>query len=236
METDESRAKEMVALKRFLMLAATAFLTGCAVQYTEFPDIDDAKSEYAVVAGHFIGGTYLPEDPECQSGEYICMDPPPMALRFNVSDSIFGTRVPSRVVTFTTSHFGKSGIQFGVDHPYLLLLVTSGEEFVTPRYHMKRLAWDSRDQLAAPLDSPTDSIWWLPCSVSQPAGDIRFDGPRDVIRIEIDHLSEDELHEMREFVRVHGATATIRKGVYVYEVERRLNGVSKAQIDVGCHL
>ncbi|MDJ0711778.1 MAG: hypothetical protein QNJ14_15415 [Woeseiaceae bacterium] len=223
-------------MKHISLLVVTVLLTSCATQYTEFPDISNAKAEYAIVAGHFTGGTYLPEDPKCQSGEYICMDPPPVALRFEVSELVFGPRVSNRVVTFTTSHFGKSGIDFGVDHPYLLFLITNGDEFVTPRYHMKRLAWDSRDQLAAPLDAPTDSIWWLPCSVSQPASDIRFSGPREVVRIEVDHLSDDELREMRDFVRVQGATATIKRGVYVDDVGRRLNGLSKAQIDAGCDL
>lgn len=228
-------------MKQLLMLFLPVFLAGCAVQYSEWPGIDDATSEYAVAAGYFVSGTYLPEDPTCNTeqpdGTFIlCMDPPPMALRFEVSESVFGPAIPSRVVTFTTSHFGKSGIDFGADHPYLLLLITNGTEFVTPRYHMKRLAWDSRDQLAAPLDSPTDSIWWLPCAVSQPASDIRLIGPRNAIRIKGDHLSEDELQEMRDFVRVHGATATIKRGVYVDDVERRMDGMSKAQIDAGCEL
>ncbi len=223
-------------MKQISMLVVTVFLTGCATQYTEWPDIDDSKSEYAVVAGYFVSGTYLPEDPVCQSPEIICMDPPPMALRFRVSESIFGPQVPSRVLTFTTSHFGKGGIDFGVDHPYLLLLTTDGEDFVTPRYHMKRLAWDSRDQLAIPLHSPTDSVWWLPCSVSYPASNMRLDGPRKAIRIEVDHLSDDELNKIQGFVRVHGDTATIKRGVYVDDVERRLKGTSKAEIDAGCDL
>lgn len=223
-------------MKRVSTLIVSVLLTGCATQYADFPDIDDATSEYVVAAGHFISGSYLPKDPKCRSAEYICLDPPPMALRFEVSESIYGPRVPSRLVTFTTSHFGKSGIDFGVDHPYLLLLITNGEEFVTPRYHMKRLAWNSRDQLAAPLSAPTDSIWWLPCSISQPVSNIRFDGPREAIQIEIDHLSDDELYEVRDFVRVHETKATIKKGVYVDDVERRLNGLSKTQIDAGCDL
>lgn len=198
--------------------------------------MDTVDSEYAVVVGHFLGGTYLPEDPKCQSGEYICIDPPPMALRFKVSESVFGARVPSRVVTFTTSHSGKSGIDFGAGHPYMLQLVTNGELFVTPRYHLKRLAWDRRDQLAVPLDSPTDSIWWLPCSASQPTSKINFFGPREAILLEIDHLSDAEIQEMGDFVKIRESTATIRRGVYVDDVERRLAGASKAQIDAGCEL
>jgi hypothetical protein len=203
--------------------------------------MDDATSEYAVAAGYFVSATYLPEDPICYTEQpdgtiLLCMDPPPMALRFRVSESLFGPTIPGRIITFTTSHFGKSGIDYGSDHPYLLLLITNGVEFITPRYHLKRLAFDSRDQLAAPIESPTDAIWWLPCSVSQPASDIRLVGPREAIQIEVARLPDDELRETRDFVRVRGDTATIKRGVYLKEVKHRLAGMGKAQIEAGCHI
>ena len=223
------------------ILVLSTSISGCAAKYSEFPHFDDGESEYAVAVGHFVSGIYLPENPFCGSSpsegiEVICMDPPPMALRFEVSDSLFGPPIPKRIVTFSTSHFGKDGLDFGIDHPYLVLLKTNGEEYVTPRYRMEPLAWDVRDQLAIPLDSPSDSIYWLPCEVSQPATEIRFAGPRKLIRFNVEHLSEEELQEMQGFVRVYNDSAAFQRGVYVDEIQRRMVDLDSSQIAEGCRM
>ncbi|MEL7022624.1 MAG: hypothetical protein AAGL69_02690 [Pseudomonadota bacterium] len=194
----------MFADRSLPLIVLTLLLSSCAT-IDEFPVLDDAETNYLVVAGHFIGARYLPYPPECSSGEYICLDAPPMALRFAVDATLYGSRPPMQLVTFTTRHAGKEGLDFGPEHPYLLLLKTDGRHFVTPRYSFKRLGWDVRDRAALPLKTAHRPIRWLPCDVNHLVQEIRF----------------------------QHSESGIREGLFLDDIKRALSNQSEAQIAAG---
>jgi hypothetical protein len=175
--------------KQLLSLASLVLLVGgCAVTPLEFP-VFEAPVTPVVVVGYFSGGRYLPKDPACFTEDAnglvtVCMDPPPMAMQFHVLDRLHGREVPSAMTVFTTSHWGMGGIHFGAQNPYLVLLATDLSAYVIPRYHLVGLAYDRNGKLVVPMESPTDSIWWLPCHASEGAQTVRFAKPKHRFQID----------------------------------------------------
>jgi hypothetical protein len=114
------------------------------------------------------------------------MDPPPMALRFHVLDSVYGHRVPSVITVFTTGHYGMGGIDFGQRNPYLVLLATDLSQYVMPRYRMVGLVFDRSGKLFVPVESPEDVIWWLPCPASRDPQPVKSVEPKHKLGLSLD--------------------------------------------------
>lgn len=215
-------------MQKYLIIIASWFVTGCQHQYTVFPEIDETTAKSVVAVGYFRRGSYLPEDAMCSfvyEGDEIivCGDPPPMALHFRVSSTLAGPEAPHQLVTFTTSHWGKDIINFGSKHPYLLHLLTNGDEFVTPRYEMTALAIDTRGNWAIPMESRTNTPTWLPCKAPQfVVSEIEFTGPRSVISFDFEDLTDSEQDELEEYWRMSDNVGTMYRGVYMDDLEREL--------------
>jgi hypothetical protein len=73
----------------------------------DFPEIDERRMREVVAVGYFESGAYLPDDGECRGlgflvegenggeDEVMCLDPPPLRIRFRLLEVLYGPHLPS---------------------------------------------------------------------------------------------------------------------------------------------
>jgi hypothetical protein len=173
-----------------------------------FPDLPDSISIVALV-GRFVGGSYLPDFPECSEPHAICPDPPPLLLQFQVEERVYGPPTRPTIHVATTHHFGLNEFDFSSPPQMLVFLETDGVFYVMPKYEYVRLATDREGRLAVPLWGPDET---LPCAITPPKVEIAFDGSASIAR---DNFTDEELHEHPEYYRISAESVSPRFGVYV---------------------
>jgi hypothetical protein len=159
--------------RRILLLAllvATSLLSGCRTSAGVFPENYAEFTEPSIVTGQFLSARYLDEFPWC-AADYqapddeiiICMDPPPLALRFRIDQVLYGAPRDGIITVYTTDHFGRLSYRDRLGRAYLVNLVSDGTSFIMPRYQNEPV---SEDIDGHPIVAVWDAfnIPWLPCA------------------------------------------------------------------------
>lgn len=209
-------------MKRCIAMASLALLAGCAGMRPpqSFPVVDWEASHDAVVVAKTQRGNYLPQFPECEGPDVICMDPPPFWFRARVVDVVFGSVERTSIVAATTSHYGIE--LFGLaGEPSLLRLALDGSAIVMPRYAEAALHAGRKGELFVILNGP-DPIWWLPCSVMDVVVDIDVDQFADDLLIPAEYVSQEEIAKGEDFLARTDTGFLPKKGLPVSSLGRHL--------------
>ena len=147
-----------------LLLAAAGVAT--EPPFSAFPGFPRQGALPSVVAVEVQEQGYLPQFPECEDPNLICMDPPPTWFRARVLRRLSGVGPDDSFHAATTSHYGATLVEGDEPHIWLMRLESDGELFRMPRYQSAPLHRDGAGRLHLVLhhDWP---IVWLPCEVMQ---------------------------------------------------------------------
>ena len=216
--------------------------SACRTVDVPYPVLDEARAQQIVAVGYFSRGAYLPEDPTCgamqpDGTELLCLDPPAMRLRFNLSKVLYGASLPRSFYVFTTSHNGLEMMEFGEAYPYLVLIETDGESYLIPRYQLRDLARDDRGRLAVPRWPDGYLPSWLPCDVSYAETPIAFTGPASRIRIalrELDTCPEDPLCVPGPLIVIRQGYAYLQRGIALDAVQDSLARIHFGKLHFAC--
>lgn len=216
---------------RLLIAIGIGSLAGCATTPERLPKIDKAKAEPIVAVVRYVSGEYLPKQKKCRSLDVICMDAPPIKLRAELLEQIYGPGLPKRLTLYTTSHFGLDVYSFP-SRPTMALLLRDASTLVIQRNGEAELHQDTRGELAIPVQS--FPIWWLPCDVMKASALVpAWKRPKDV------ELSEDffEAYAVAsnpDIYRVEGESAYPLQGLYPAAIKQALSNVPHSTKHFAC--
>lgn len=141
----------------------SVLLAGCAHRDAPraYPDIDHDSAPARLAVVEVIASDYLPEFPECQEADVICMDPAPTWIKLTTLDTVSGPDLPRTFYASTTSHYGKITAYGLAEGPQLMLLLGEGDGLVMARYARAPLAADAGRRFHLLLHNQGPD--WLPC-------------------------------------------------------------------------
>ena len=202
----------------FLLIASSAF--PCFSNEDSWPKFDTELAEVVVLSGYVSGGKSLPDEypSECNNGEWICMDPPPIKFAIEVSEIVYGEVNVEAIQAFTTSHYGLS--QFEDDESYLFFLLTDGKDFILPRYHFMTLSYSEEGEEVLPVINLDDEFpGWFPCGVKSLTKEINYGEPFDNVLLPIEIFEEDELEKIKDFSHISKYAVRLLKGIELNDLE-----------------
>jgi len=184
----------------------------------KWPEFNTELSDVIIVAGNVVSAKYLPElvDPKCESGEWVCMDPPPIKFEIKIKKVVYGELIEKEISAFTTSHSGLNQFDITGYQPYLFVLKSDGKDFILPRYQFDLLAYTKNDKLALPMESVSDILISLPCDVAKLHKPIDFDPSIGNILLPIEdyeHYDSHEMDELKKFTHVSKYAVRIVRGI-----------------------
>lgn len=133
-----------------------------------YPQLDPATMASLLVVARTRPGAYLPQFPQCEDPQVLCMDPPPFWLDTEVLVPVHGALTETRIAAASTSHYGMP--EERQDAAYLMRIDTDGRQFVMPRYQRAQLYPDRGGEYYLPLLG--SKVHWLPCSVRSLAREV----------------------------------------------------------------
>jgi len=170
-----------------LYLIIVILSSGCTTALIEYPDVNYSQWSPSILIATPMKGRYLKAFKECLNDEYICMDPPPQAIEYDVISQVYGEEFPSYIEIATTSHYGLESYDFNNQEPELILIGSKNGQYVLPRYHRLQLAKLSSGEYAVPIFDG-DELWWLPCSIKKYIKLVQF---RSSIGISVEDAYDD---------------------------------------------
>ena len=201
----------------------------------KWPHFDENTPHTILVAGYVVEAEYLTElvSPECNTGEFICMDPPPLKLEIEIETVVYGEVSNSTIYVFTTSHYGKRQFDIGGLQAYLFLLETDGSQYKMPRYHFTPLAY-LEDGLALPMRFPSDTPFFLPCEVKNIHEELNFDPESEGVLLPIEIFFREEIKEMEGFAHISKYAVRVLNGIGIMHLKKYFNE-KKSPFDFNCH-
>ena len=154
-----------ITLGAAAMLAAVS--VGDALPFLEYPELDEAETRSALAVVEVLQEDYLPQFPQCEGKDIVCMDPPPTWFKARLLELVYGDVPAVEFFGATTSHFGaRLGPKAGkAAEPRLMALRADGEATVMPRYSNERVFRDSKGAFHLMVHND-EVVHWLPCGIS----------------------------------------------------------------------
>lgn len=202
------------------LLLISVLVSGCTSTSEVYPDIELSSLHPSVVVALPVSGRYMKHFDACLDPDAICMDPPPMLIRYRVLENVYGKGLPNNLNIKTTSHFGLVSYNFKDPYPQLLLVGTNGVENIMPRYHRMQVAQDNRGKFVIPIYEDAD-VWWLPCEVRSLIRKVNFDTTYRRLNLPI----EDYLPELEDsgYNLITKNSIKPLSGIYVQDLESFLS-------------
>lgn len=209
----------MTRLSILACCALSLIVASCASVVRHYPDLDESRVKDVVAVVQIHDGRYLEDLRECgetQEGEIvICMDPPPFVVRADITQQLFGPRLPPTIEFVSTSHYGIPRVRS--DEALLVHLRTDGKSIVMPRYHGLRVGEDVWGELSVPAQP--EEIWWLPCGTNALAKRVQFQFPQGAFAEPRDWVSDESLAEHPDFYFVSNRSVRPRLAIPIDSLE-----------------
>ena len=217
----------------FVLLFA-ALATACAHRGVPavYPVMDAAKIKPSLVITKFIATGDLPQFPECESRDVICLDSAPTWIKLNALETIYGEAPERTFFASTTSHYGRINAYGKLEQPMLMLLHVQDGARIMARYSYAKLQADSKRDLHLPLLNR--GPFWLPCSTRALREEITDPALAKASRMARTDYERHYADDHADLFRVEGPFAYPRYSLPMARLQAHLEGQSLSVADFAC--
>lgn len=228
-------------MRHCISLLTIFTLSGCAAPTEFFPEDTATFIQPIIASGKFTQGRYLEQFPECfnpepnENGEVaICMDPPPLALTFQIEDVVYGRLESSVIEIMTTDHFGLSSYRNLFGRDYLVNLYSDGAAFIMPRYEKHPLFRDSNESLVAEVWDEY-GIPWLSCIPLSITKEFDVESLSQSVAKPLLDIDQEWLNEYKDMYIIEDGDIYPRYGIPVFRLKEALINIEASQYSVQCN-
>jgi len=218
--------------KSLIVISFLVLISGCVHMPNDFPKLDQSNEQVVFIVGEFLRGKHLNQFSRCESGEVICMDPPPLGLKVRVLEHINGDPLPYIIYVATTDHYGMSSYEFNGGDAYLIKLWTDGASFIMPRYDRHKVIKSLEGEFIIPIWTK-DWVNMIPCQAKALVQEL---DPKSMSKQ--DSFLQEELsqkgREHMDQLTVHQGRVYTKYGIKVSQLKHLFDGMSYAALNERC--
>lgn len=219
-----------------VLLCGVAWTAAAMPPPERYPDFDMETATRLLLVGGEQPGAYLPQFPQCDGVNLLCMDPPPFWVRVRVLSVVAGPAPDMQELALaSTSHYGMSGD--GIPEKqrdkvvFLYDMRSDGQWFVMPRYAKARLFRGRDGEQYLPLTA--DPVHWLPCSIREAGQEVSGIRQLRDARIPREYWEVRRVREQPQWYVVSGENAWPRYWVSMTRLREHLAALP-ADASMGC--